>query len=197
MTYALPVFVHAVAAAALGVALAAIWLADERARRTLDAERFVRARRRVARFERLVVPAVLVLLATGVWLVWHFYGSGGVMRSPWLAGMVALFALQSTWARAVTVPHAARLERLAAEALETGRVTPALAAARTEPVPTFGHFVELPVYLLIVALGLLKPVTWAPVVAGIAAVLVAAALATFVTQPLPRRESAGLDTSMS
>jgi hypothetical protein len=53
------------------------------------------------------------------------------------------------------------------------------------------------VYLLIVALGLLKPVTWAPVVAGIAAVLVAAALATFVTQPLPRRESAGLDTSLS
>lgn len=178
MTYALTGIAHALAAAALGVALVGVWFADERARHAPDLARFVRARRRAAWFEqRLLRPAVVMLLATGTWLVVQFHGASSIARVPWLAGMVTLFVSQSAWAITVTRPHAARLDRLVVEALETGTSTPALAAARAEATAAFWHFAEFPLYLLIVALGLLRPATWTPVVAGTVVVLLAAALA--------------------
>lgn len=185
MTHALLTAVHLLAATVLGVAIVGVLLAGERARRAQDLVRFTDARRRVALLgRRMLVPAVLALLVTGAWLVARFYGLSSVVRVPWLAAMVALFLFQSVWANAVTRPHAVRLDRLADEARRTGALTPALRKARAEIVPAFGHFVELPVYLLIMAFGALRPSAWTPVFAGCAAAaLLAAALAALTARP--------------
>lgn len=53
-----------------------------------------------------------------------------------------------------------RLRRLTKAALEHGSVTPELVRARREPVPTWTHFLDLPILFVIVALGAMRPSTW-------------------------------------
>ncbi len=76
-----------------------------------------------------------------------------------------------------------RLRRLTREALSVGRFTPQLEQARAESVPTFTHFLDLPILFLIVSLGALKPDTWTLFFAGS---LVALAVAAVLTMIVPR-----------
>jgi hypothetical protein len=85
---------------------------------------------------------------------WAFLGM------PWLAGMVALFAFEFVEGNTVTRLYFMRLRRLSREALALGAMTPALAAARREHVPTFTHFLDIPLLFVIVALGAARPTTW-------------------------------------
>ena len=54
---------------------------------------------------------------------------------------------------------------------------------RAEPVPTFTHFLDLPILMLIVSLGTLRPDTWTHFLVGSA---VAIAVAIVLTLALPR-----------
>lgn len=183
MSYAILISAHALAALVMGVAVVGVFVSNERARRTWQVDRFRQLSRRAARLEqRLLVPAVMVLLVSGTWLVVSYYAQWSALQLPWLVGMAALFVCQSIWANTVTHRHAARLDRLASEL--PGAIGPTLAQARVAPVPTFGHFAEPLVYLLIVALGAFKPMAWTPVFAGIAGVmLIATALTAHARRP--------------
>jgi hypothetical protein len=75
-----------------------------------------------------------------------------------------------------------RLRRLANEALTTGGFTPQLEQARAESVPTFTHFLDLPILFLIVALGVIRPDTWTLFVVGAVA---SVAVASFLTIYIP------------
>jgi hypothetical protein len=76
-----------------------------------------------------------------------------------------------------------RLRRLTKQALLSGTFTPKLEKARGETVPTFTHFLDLPMLFLIVALGALKPETWALFAVGS---VIALAIATALTLYVPR-----------
>lgn len=76
-----------------------------------------------------------------------------------------------------------RLRRLTRQALQEGRVTPELESARGEHVPTFTHFLDIPILLVIVWLGAVRPETWTPFVIGVALALAAAAI---LSMTLPR-----------
>jgi hypothetical protein len=58
-------------------------------------------------------------------------------------------------------------ERITRQALETGRVSPELAPGRAEHVPTFTHFLDLPILLVIIMLGALRPTTWIALAVGL------------------------------
>jgi hypothetical protein len=76
-----------------------------------------------------------------------------------------------------------RLRRLTRFALDAADMTPELQQARGEHVPTFTHFLDLPLLFLIVALGAVRPTTWSLFFAGSIA---AVALATILTLVIPR-----------
>jgi hypothetical protein len=76
-----------------------------------------------------------------------------------------------------------RLRRLSAQALRANSFTPELERVRAEPVSTFTHFLDLPLLLVIVALGVLKPQDWTMFFTGCAAAL---ALAVALTVYVPR-----------
>lgn len=186
MSHAWLVGAHAIGALLLGVALVAIWLAAERVRRAQDVGALRRAARTCATIEkRMIAPGVLLLLASGTWLTAQYYG-WAFTRIPWLAGMVALFVFQSVWANTVTRLHALRLRRLLEAAPANGPVTPELERTRTDPLAAFGHYLEIPLFALIVALGVLRPASWTLFVLGSAvAVQVAAAAALYASRPAP------------
>ncbi len=125
----------------------------------------------------------MLLLASGSWLIVEFFGGWGFVKLPWLAGMVFLFAFEFIEGDTVTRLDFLRLRRLTRDALGTGGFTPALERARAENVPTFTHFLDLPMLFLIVALGAIKPDSWTLfIVGGLAAI----GIAIFLTLYIPR-----------
>jgi hypothetical protein len=76
-----------------------------------------------------------------------------------------------------------KLRRLTSEALESGSVTPQLERARSEVVPTFTHFLDIPILLVIVSLGTMQPTTWTLLMVG---VTLALGIASTLTVVLPR-----------
>ena len=187
MTYPLLKFIHLLGLTLMGAGLIGVWYADLRARQVRDLPLLAEAIRTIAvLYDGLVVPGALLLLGSGTWLIVTTYGGWGFLGMPWLAGMVGLFAFEFVEGNTVTRLYFMRLRRLSRDALARGRMTPALAAARHEHVPTFTHFLDLPLLFVIVALGAARPTTWTLfAVATLLAVLVAAALTLVVPRLYP------------
>jgi uncharacterized membrane protein YecN with MAPEG domain len=90
--------------------------------------------------------------------------------------MIALFAFEFIEGNTVTRLYFMRLRRLTKIALERGSVTRELETARREHLPTFTHFLDLPIFFVIVALGAMRPSTWTLFLVGTALAVVAATI---------------------
>ena len=184
MTYSVLKVAHIIGAMLIGAGLIGVWLCDMRSRQSRELVRFAEAVRNIAVFyDGVVVPGALVLLASGTWMIVEFFGGWRFLGIPWLAGMVLLFVFEFVEGNTVTRLYFMRLRRLTQEALLVGSFTPELEKARAENVPTFTHFLDLPMLFLIVSLGALKPETWMLFIVGS---LVALAVATGLTVVVPR-----------
>ena len=185
MTYELLKFVHLVGLALISGGLIGVWICDLRSRQLTDLTLFAEAMRNIAVFyDGVVVPGALLLLASGTWLIISFYGGWGFLETPWLAGMVVLFALEFIEGNTITRLYFMRLRRLSGEAVERGHVTPELERARTtELTPTFTHFLDIPLLMVIVSLGAIRPDTWTQFTVGVIAALL---VATLLTVMIPR-----------
>ncbi|HXX85672.1 MAG TPA: DUF2269 family protein [Casimicrobiaceae bacterium] len=184
MTYLLLRFLHIIGFILIGGGLISVWLADLRSRQLRELHAFAEAVRNIAVFyDGLVVPGALFLLGSGTWMIVEFYGGWGFLKIPWLAGMAGLFLFEFVEGNTVTRLYFMRLRRLTGRALESGQFTPELEEARAETVPTFTHFLDLPMLFLIVTLGAVKTGTWTIFVVGS---VIALAIATALTLYVPK-----------
>jgi uncharacterized membrane protein len=193
MTYPLLKFTHLLGLTLMGAGLIGVWYADLRSRQVRELPLFAETIRTIAvLYDGLVVPGALLLLFSGTWLTVTVYGGWAFLGMPWLAGMVALFVFEFVEGNTVTRLYFMRLRRLSRESLALGAITPALAAARRERVPTFTHFLDIPILFVIVALGAARPTTWMlfAVATGLA-VLAAAGLTIVVPRLYPPPVDAG------
>lgn len=187
MTYNLLKFTHILGAILMGAGLVAVWMADLRSRQVRELTAFAEAVRNIAVcYDGLVVPGSVLLLASGSWLIGQFYGGLAFLGVPWLAGMVVLFLAEFIEGNTVTRLYFMRLRRMTREALTQGRFTAELERERGKSLPSFTHFLDLPVLTLIIALGALKPDSWTLFIAGsILAVAVASALNAWIPRLYP------------
>lgn len=184
MTYAVLKLIHIIGAILIGGGLIGVWVSDMRSRQLRDLSAFSEAVRNIAVFyDGVVVPGALLLLASGTWMIVEFFGGWSFVSVPWLAGMVYLFAFEFIEGNTVTRLYFMRLRRLTREALSVGVFTPQLEKARAESVPTFTHFLDLPMLFLIVTLGAVRPENWTLFAVGS---LVALAVAIALTLLVPR-----------
>ncbi len=185
--YALLRFAHLVGLMLISAGLIGVFVADMRARQLRDLQLYANAVTYIALFyDGLVVPGAILLLASGAWLIAAYYGGWAFLDVPWLLGMVLLFAFEFIEGNTVTRLYFMQLRRLSQAALAEGRVTPELARARKQQVASFAHFLDLPLLLVIVSLGALRPETWTQFAIGTAiAVLAASALNYFVPRIYP------------
>ena len=139
-------------------------------------------------YDGLVVPGALLLVGSGTWLIATIYGGWAFLGVPWSTGMVALFAFEFIEGNTVTRLCFMRLRRVTREAVRRGNITPELEEVRREHVPTFTHFLDIPILSVIVALGAVRPNTWALFSIGTSLALVAAAILTFVIPRLYPRQ---------
>ena len=179
----------------MGAGLIGVWYADLRSRQVRELCVFAESVRQVAVFyDGLVVPGALLLLGSGVWMIVTVYGGWAFLGMPWLTGMVALFAFEFVEGNTVTRLYFMRLRRLTQAALALGVTTPEIERARREHLPTFTHFLDLPILFVIVALGAIRPTTWTLFLAGTTLALVVATLLALLVPRLypvrivPRRD---------
>ncbi len=187
MTYLLLRFIHVLGAILIGAGLIGVWVSDLRSRQLRNMPQFAEAVRNIAVFyDGVVLPGVLLLLVSGTWLIVQFFDGWDFVKVPWLAGMVALFAFELVEGNTITRLYFMKLRRITREALNVGHFTPELEKVRAKHIPTFTHFLDLPLLFLIVALGSIKPNTWTLFVVGLAlAILVATALTVFIPRLYP------------
>jgi len=135
---------------------------------------------------------VTAALGSGAWLTITVYGGLAFLGQPWLAGMVALFAFEFIEGNTITRLYFLRLRRLTKVALEQGSVTRDLERARRAHLPTFTHFLDLPILFVVVALGAMRPNDWRPFVVGtVLAVTAATGLALVIPRMYPVEAATG------
>ncbi len=183
MTYTMLRLVHLIGAVLLGAGLVGVFVSDLRARALTALALYAESVRAMAVFyDGLVVPGALLLAGSGTWLIIEFHG-WAAFEQPWLVGMIALFLFEFVEGNTVTRAYIARLRRLAGEAVAQGHATPALLQARGAALPAFTHFLDLPLFATILALGVARPQDWATLAAAVATAL---AVAIVLTLLLPR-----------
>jgi len=188
-------FAHLVGLMLIAAGLIGVFVADMRSRQVRDVALFAQAVNFIAVFyDGLVVPGALLLLASGTWLIVEYYGgwSFAFLETPWLAGMVLLFAFEFIEGNTVTRLYFMRLRRLTRIALAQGRVTEELARARAEQLASFTHFLDIPLLTVIVSLGALRPADWTQFVVATA---IAVAVATVLNIAIPRLYPWGNETA--
>jgi uncharacterized membrane protein len=174
-------FAHFVGLMLISAGLIGVFVADMRSRQVRDVRLFAQAVTFVAIFyDGVVVPGALLLLASGTWLIVSYHDGWKFLEVPWLVGMVVLFAFEFVEGNTVTRLYFQRLRRLARAAVAAGRVTPELARARAEQLASFTHFLDIPILLVIVSLGVLRPSDWTQFVIGTVAAVAAASLLNYV-----------------
>lgn len=185
MTYAWLRYGHLIGLTLMGAGLIGVWLSDLRSRKVEDMALFTEAIRNIAVFyDGVVVPGALLLLFSGTWMTWAVWGGWGFMQHPWLAGMIFLFVFEFIEGNTVTRLYFMRLRRLTRQASENNTAIPELERARRQRVPTFTHFLDIPVLLLIVSLGALRPNTWTQFFLGLSLALIVAMLLTVIVPRL-------------
>jgi hypothetical protein len=189
MLYSILRFVHLLGLTLIGAGLIGVWYADLRSRQVRDLLLFAEFVRQIAVFyDGLVVPGALLLLGSGTWLIVSVYGGWAFLGIPWLVGMVALFAFEFIEGNTITRLYFLRLRRLTLAGLKQEITVSELERARRERLPTFTHFLDLPMLFVIVALGTMKPNTWVLFWVGLVlAVITASALALMIPRIYPLR----------
>ena len=173
-------FAHLVGLMLMSAGLMGVFVADMRSRQVRDVKLFAQAVTFIAVFyDGLVVPGALLLLVSGAWLIVSYHGGWEFLTTPWLVGMVILFALEFIEGNTITRLYFMRLRRLARAALLAERVTPELARARAEQLASFTHFLDIPILLVIVSLGALRPNDWTQLIIGTVIAVAAASLLNF------------------
>ncbi|HSE60479.1 MAG TPA: DUF2269 family protein [Nitrospiraceae bacterium] len=187
MTYALLRFVHLVGVTFMGAGLLGVWLADLRSRQVSDLVRFAEAIHSIAVFyDGVVAPGAVILFVSGTWMTAEVWGGWEFTQQPWLAGMMLLFIIEFVEGNTVARLYFMRLRRLTNEALAQGVSTPELSRTRQEQLPTFTHFLDIPMLMVIVSLGAIRPMTWTQFVIGtLCALAVAAALTIWIPRLYP------------
>jgi uncharacterized membrane protein len=193
MEYSLLKYFHVLGAVLMGAGLVGVWLTDLRSRQHRDIVRFSEAVRYIAVFyDGVVVPGAIILLVSGTWFTAQYYGGWGFLKVPWLAGMIALFAFEFIEGNTITRLYFMKLRRITKNALNAGAMTPELEQERAKLLPTFTHYLDLPMLFLIIALGVLKPNTWELFLYGTGISIVVATLLTVI---VPRLYPWGKETN--
>jgi len=189
MDYPLLKFFHIIGLVLIGGGLIGVWVSDLRSRQEREPVLFAEAARSIAVFyDAVVVPGALLLLFSGAWMTIRAFGGWAFLDIPWLAGMILLFAFEFIEGNTITRLYFMRLRRIARQAVSAGHFTPELEAERARLVPTFTHFLDIPILVLIIALGVMRPATWDFFFIGLIVAFVAAFALTAVMRSFYRWE---------
>ena len=179
-------FGHIVGFILLGGGLLAVFISELRAYRTDDVRVFAEAAWYTATFyDSLAVPGSLLLGGSGLLLVWEL----GLrwFDQPWFVGMWGLFLFEFIEGNTVTRVQFRRTLTRSREAVRSGVLTDEARGEARTLLAQITHFLDVPLFLVIVYCGAVRPATWSAVGSAVAIALVSAALLAAIVPRLGRR----------
>jgi hypothetical protein len=174
----------------LGGGLLAVFVSELRAHTTDDVHVFAEAAWYTAIFyDALALPGALLVGLSGLLLILEL--GLGFFEAPWLVGMWGLFLFEFVEGNTITRIEYRRTLRQSRKALAAGHLTPELRNQARNILGRFTHFLDVPLFVVIVYCGAMRPATWGHVIIAILVAVVLAAALTFVAPRLARLWSTG------
>ncbi len=186
MEYLIAKLIHVLGFTLLGGGLLGVLVTDLRSRQLSDLPRFSESVRFIRIFYRgFVFPGALIVIIGGSWMIYRF--DRNVMQTPWLLGMIVLFAFEFIEGNAVTRVYFSKLTKYCQQAVAEGLdKAPELEQHRGLTLATFTHYLDLPLFFTMVMLGVLRPTTWSHFIVGtVISVALAVALTIFIPRLYP------------
>lgn len=179
--YTLLKFGHIAGFILLGGGLLAVFISELQAYRTADMKVFAEAARYTAIFyDSLAVPGALLVGISGFFLVREL--GLGFFEDPWVVGMWVLFLFEFIEGNTVTRFQFHKTLRLSRDALVRGEpLTDDLRDEARGLLNQIVHFLDIPLFTVIVYCGTIRPDGWVHVLVAIGTgLLIATLLAVFV-----------------
>ena len=173
MEYFILKLLHVIGFILLGSGLVGAVFADFRTRQTDDPGIIAEATRYMAIFyDGVVVPGAILTALSGLYLVFHL--DLGFLETPWLSGMWMLSAFEAVEGNIFTRLHIRRRLKLVQASSSNSNHTTAFRVEMEKKMPTFTHFLDLPIFFLIVSLGIFRPLTWGSLLLGVFLAIISA-----------------------
>ena len=125
-------------------------------------------------YDFLVLPGAVLMLVTGPLLIWKL--GLGYFDSPWLVGMWGLFLFEFVEGNTVTRVQFRRTLRVSRSLPEDGSLTEDARSDARTLIGRIAHFLDIPLFSVIVYCGVVRPGGWLQV-GGAIGIAIAAALA--------------------
>lgn len=184
--YTLLKFSHIVGFILLGGGLLAVFISEYQAYRTADMKEFAEASRYTAIFyDSFAIPGALLVGISGFFLILEL--GIGFFEEPWVVGMWGLFLFEFIEGNTVTRIQFRRTLRRSRDALARG--VPLTDHVRDEArgmLSQIVHFLDIPLFTVIVYCGTFRPDSWAHVFIAIAIGVSVAAMLTILVPRLAR-----------
>jgi hypothetical protein len=131
-------------------------------------------------YDFMAVPGALMMLITGPLLIWKL--GYGYFDTPWLTGMWGLFLFEFIEGNTLTRVQFRRTLRVSRSLPEDRPLTEEARREARTAIGRLAHFLDLPLFAVIIYFGVARPDSWLEV-GGSIGVAVAAALALMVFVP--------------
>jgi uncharacterized membrane protein len=187
--YLLFKFGHIIGFTLLGGGLLAVWVSEFQGYRTNDLKEFVESSRYTAIFyDFLVIPGALTVGVTGFLLVKEL--GIGFFEEPWLIGMWGLFVFEFIEGNTLTRIQFRRTLRRSKRASEEGDIlTEEIREEARSLLNQIVHFLDIPITIVIIYCGTVRPDSWTYVLSAIAIALCVTALLVIFVPRLARTSS--------
>jgi uncharacterized membrane protein len=182
-------FGHIVGFILLGGGLLAVFISELQAYRTSDMKVFAEASRYTAIFyDSFAISGALMVGISGFFLILEL--ELGFFEEPWVVGMWGLFLFEFIEGNTVTRAQFRKTLHRSREALARGG--PLTDDVREEArglLNQIAHFLDVPLFTVIVYCGTVRPDSWSHVITAIVIALVVAAILIVAVPRLARRET--------
>ena len=188
-TYTLLKFAHIVGFILLGGGLLAVFISELQAYRTTSLKVFAEAARYTATFyDALAIPGALMVGISGFFLIREL--GIGFFTEPWVVGMWGLFLFEFIEGNTITRFQFQKTLRRSTEALKRGEpLTDDIRDEARSLLNQIVHFLDVPLFTVIVYCGTVRPDTWLHVFAAIAVGLAVATTLIILVPRLARRDA--------
>ncbi|MCP4933583.1 MAG: DUF2269 family protein [bacterium] len=186
-TYLLLKFAHILGFILLGGGLLAVWVSEFQAYRTNEIGVFAESARYTAIFyDFLVIPGAITVATSGFFLVQNL--GLGFFEEPWLITMWGLFLFEFVEGNTITRIQFRKTLRRSKEALNDGKSlnTEVREEARSL-ISQIVHFLDIPMTMVIVYCGTVRPDNWTTILIAISMALIATTLLVIFVPRLARK----------
>ena len=184
--YMLLRYLHYIGFILIGGGLLAVWVSEWRGYSATRTVLFAEAAYYTAiLYDYVVVPGALLMVVTGPLLIWKL--GLNYFDTPWLTGMWGGFLFEFIEGNTLTRVQFRRTLKVSRSLSEDQPLTEEIKHHARTWIGRFAHFLDIPMILILVFFGVVRPDSWVTVGSAFGIAIAAALVLMNVVPPLAER----------